>query len=497
MRAADRAGTWRRRLLLLTVAIVSGASVGCPAFHTKDNTVDRTPVVDTGAGASIIYPGQSAPTYQGAYHPKVSGKGSYGPPAPQANPAGAPPQGSYPPAPAPTQSPAPAPQGAYGAPQGAVPPQGPDPYGRRATSGAPAPAPSSAITMIGGNTTEVEVHQKVDEAPVWWKYVTLPFAVVAAPFVYAADKVRGEPTPGPEVPTLDNAPPPPPPGPAPTDYETARLRQMEEELNRRQGAPAPQAAPAYPPRQAAPTQAPQAGSFAEELAALRRVPAPVATPRPERQQPAPRATTAAVARPDANPQLAAASGHVDRDGDGATDQWIFRERGEIVRELLDEDFDGRPDRTLHYDLATHEIRAIEEDANHDGRVDTWTQLKDGAILRRRADDDGDGHVDTWSYFRSGTLARLERDSTGDGFRDRVSHYENGRLAREEQDDDGDGRADAVRTYDANEQVARLEEDSDGDGRIDVISHYQDGRLKRREVLDASVLAPAPLLTEHN
>ena len=41
--------------------------------------------------------------------------------------------------------------------------------------------------------------------------------MVAAPFVYAADKVRGEPEPGPAVPTLDNAPPPPPPGPAPTE----------------------------------------------------------------------------------------------------------------------------------------------------------------------------------------------------------------------------------------------------------------------------------------
>jgi hypothetical protein len=31
----------------------------------------------------------------------------------------------------------------------------------------------------------------------------------------------------------------------------------------------------------------------------------------------------------------------------------------------------------------------------------------------------------------------------------------------------------------------------------VISHYEGGRLTRRELLDASVLAPAPMLTEHN
>ena len=50
---------------------------------------------------------------------------------------------------------------------------------------------------------EEERHQQIREAPVWWKYVTLPAAVVAAPFVYIADKLRPEGEPGPEVPNLE------------------------------------------------------------------------------------------------------------------------------------------------------------------------------------------------------------------------------------------------------------------------------------------------------
>lgn len=435
-----------RQLLLVALLASASASLGCPAFHARDRDLDRTPIVNTGAGATILYPGHAPPVYQGAQHPLESGKGSYGSPGSSQRSGTSSPSGT--------------------SPSGTTPAR-------------------SEITMIGGATTEVELHQRVDVQPVWWKYVTLPFAVVAAPFIYVADQLATEPEPGPPVPTLENTQPPEPTGPPPVDYETAALKRLEAELDQ---------------RAAANTPAPTGGSLAAELAALRSAkatPTPTRAPRPALRTPAPeRAAPTPIPTPAPNiyPGLATASGHVDRDGDGRTDHWIFRERGEILRELLDDDFDGRPDRTLHYDLASHQVRAIEEDANHDGQIDTWTSLRDGVVMRRRADGNADGHVDTWSYYRKGDLTRLERDATGDGFRDRVSHYVDGHLTREEQDDDADGRADAVKYYDEHEQILRLEEDTDGDGEFDVISHYAAGRLTRRELLDAKLLTPTPRMT---
>ena len=439
-----RIGTTRAGGLALAAAL----AVGCPAVNQQKRDVDRTPITDVGTGATIMYPGQSPPVYQGAQHPRQTGQGSFGQP---------------------------------GAPAGG----------------------GSHITMIGGNTTEQESHISIDEKPVWWKYVTLPLAVVAAPFKYAYDAARPDPEPGPEVPRLENAPPPPPPAPQsgdhtarPRDYETRAIEQLERELDQRE-------------------QAPAEDPFAAELAMLRQQqaqpvqPAPVAAAPPVQAAPNVQVAPAVQAAPPVqaaptppprspeDPSLATASGHVDRNADGRTDQWIFRERGEIVRELYDEDFDGRPDRTLRYDLATHQVSAIEEDGNLDGTFDTWTSLRDGAIVRRRSDADGDGHVDTWSFFRDGVLSRLERDSDGDGFRDRVTRYEAGHLAREDEDQDADGRVETVRYYDADERMTRLEEDTDHDGSIDLITHYKDGRLSRREILDARALIPAPSLSEHN
>jgi hypothetical protein len=448
------------RRTLANTSLAFGIAVllsACPAINKRERDIDRTPVVDTGAGATILMPGQTAPVYQGPIHPRENnGGGAYGAPAP-------------------------------GNTQGSA-------------HGAPASAPGSSVTMIGGNTTEEERHQKVNEEPIWFKYAALPFAVAAAPFVALAEAVRPEPTPGPEVPRLENAPPPPPEAPAPSDYETATLQAMERELEQRNAASAP------PPPGTTPQSA-SAGSLslASELAALRQPrnePAPGVEPlqtasleRPA--TPAPTANPKPVSTPlPQDASLVTASGQVDRNGDGRTDHWIFRKQGEIEREQLDEDFDGRPDKTLHYDLATHQVNRVEEDGNRDGRLDTWISLREGAVVGRRTDEDGDGHVDSWGFYREGTLTRLDRDSSGDGFRDHVSHYRNGRLEREERDTDADGRAETILHYDG-EQIARREEDTDRDGDIDVISHYEGGKLKRRELLDASATLPAPRMTEHN
>jgi antitoxin component YwqK of YwqJK toxin-antitoxin module len=182
-----------------------------------------------------------------------------------------------------------------------------------------------------------------------------------------------------------------------------------------------------------------------------------------------------------------AHGIVDRNGDGRIDHWLFRENGRLVREVLDDNFDGQGERTIHYDIASNQVTRIEEDFNHDTVIDSWTNYRDGRVIRRRSDVDHDGAVDSWTYYRDGEISRHERDTTGDGFRDRVGYYRNGTLDHEEQDHDGDGRAEVTVRYDANEQIVGREEDLDGDSVVDLISHFENGKLTSRELLDPSAL----------
>jgi hypothetical protein len=356
------------------------------------------------------------------------------------------------------------------------------------------------MTLIGGAQRDERLHAEYREEPLWAKYLALPFAIAAAPFKRAAEALRGEREPGPEVPRATPSAPsvvqkPPP------DYETSSLRSLERELQERQArepvtpvgagpsTPLPSGAP--PGASTAPTSEP---SIAEELAALRRAATARSSPAPEPAPPlrvaSAHPTEAAVTRPAPPPALAEAApahGIVDRNGDGRTDHWIYRETGEITREVFDDDFDGRPDRALLYDLETHQVHRVEEDTDRDGAFDSWTDYRDGSVVRRRSDSDSNGGVDSWSYYAGGRITRYEQDTTGDGFRDRVGVYRDGRLEREEFDRDGDGRLDRILHYDANEQVIREEQDSDRDGRVDVISHYDSGRLARRELLDPSLL----------
>ncbi len=477
------------------VTLLAIGTLGCPfgfADIDQERDVDRSPVVNTGAGATIIYPGQAGPPHPGNLHPREAGYGQGAGTYPGAQPApgtGAPP--SY------GASTLPPDTVASGA---AVPPPEYTSSGGRSSSGGGGGGRGSNIMLLGGAETEETSHVKVAEEPMWMKYLALPFAVVAAPFKYGAEKIRGEPEPGPAVPRLENQPRPQySPAPPPTDYETAQLQGMERELDQRAGEPASGTAPPPPAPSYGAAGGASAGGFADELAALRQrthaasappsPSAPLAPAPPSLHTPTPSET---IPAPSGN------AGQVDRDGDGRTDQWIEREDGVVVRERFDENFDGTPDRILLYDPASHDVVAIEEDADFDGRIDTWTTLRGGQVIGRRADGNGDGQVDSWSYYQNGVITRLERDANADGFRDSVAYYEGGHLAREERDDDGDGRSDLVRYFDDGERLERVEEDADGDGQIDVVSHYEDGRLMRREVLDAAVLGLGePGNTEHN
>jgi antitoxin component YwqK of YwqJK toxin-antitoxin module len=455
------------RWLLAALAIQIS---GCLSYNNTSSDFDRTPIVNTGTRAAIIYPGQGAPAMPGSVPP-----GQYAPPGSnpqQAQPATPDQHPPYPPG-------APVPPGAAPAPQ---------PHANAQTGS----APDGQITFLGGSRMEETQHIDIRSEPVVFKYLKLPFKLVAAPFVLAKEAIDGEAKPGPAIPRRPDPQLPnaqsgagtaqPAQQPA-TDYETAMLEKMERQLEERHATQPREA----PQQQIASAPKPSL-SIADELRELQRAPE---VPRSRfDHHPSPDPSAFANTPPSQEPgnPFPTASGIVDRNNDGRIDQWIFRKDGEIAKEVLDEDFDGQPDRTMVFDPLTHRPSRVEEDTRGDGVLDSWTDYANGAIVRRRSDSNGDGTVDTWSFYRAGELTRHEQDTSGDGFRDVVSFFEEGRRIREERDANGDGQSDAILYYDSNEQLVRREEDRDEDGRLEVVSHYEVGRLVRRELLDVPALA---------
>jgi len=486
---ARRASRWSIAVLAIPIS-------GCMAYNHTTGDLDRTPIVNTGTRASIIYPGQGAPAMPGSvpqtqyappgagsqYAPPGAGT-QYAPPPQSPQPYAYPPGASLPPGAA--QAPQP-----YGNPSSDGSAQSAptaQPYAAQQSYGSPPsnPTPDDQITFLGGSRTEETRHVDKRKEPLVVKYMSAPFKLLAAPFVLAKEAIEGDPEPGPAIPRRPDPQLPEaqanaavPPRPQPTDYESAQLQNLERQLDQRAAAQ-----PSHAPAQQVASVPKPPLSIADELRELQRTPdAPSSRPAPSSSA-APSGSVAAPLGQEAGNPYPTASGIVDRNNDGRIDQWIFRENGEISKQVLDEDFDGRPDRTIVFDPQTHRPSRVEEDTSGDGVIDSWTDYNNGVIARRRSDSNGDGTVDTWSFFRDGELARHEQDTTGDGFRDVVSFFEAGHRVREERDSNGDGQPDAILFYDGNEQLVRTEEDRDGDGALEVVSYYENGRLVRRELLE--------------
>ncbi len=483
---------------------------GCMAHKNTTSDFDRTPIVNTGARAGIIYPGQSAPAMPGSvpqtqYSSPNSGSQQAGSQQAGSQQAGSQQAGSQQ---AGSQQ-AGTQQGQAMAP-GQVTPDNP---GTVPPGAAPAPqtysaaesgaAPDDQISFLGGSRIDETRHVDIRKEPLVVKYLTAPLMLVAAPFVLVKEAIEGEAEPGPAIPSRPDPQLPqtqsgsrsPQPAQPQASYETAMLNDLERQLDQRDAA-SPSVATTPSPSGSTRTDS---LSIADELRELQRTPEMPRSGGARASAPATENFAGAIANPEpkesyptANPNprdaYPTASGIVDRNNDDRIDQWIFRENGEISKQILDEDFDGRADRTIVFDLNTHRPSSVEEDSDGDGAVDSWADYENGIIVRRRSDSDRDGSVDTWSFFREGTLARHEQDANGDGFRDAISYFEDGRRVREERDSNGDGEPDEIFYYDGNEQLVRREEDRNTDGHLEVVSHYEAGRLVRRELLDAPALA---------
>jgi hypothetical protein len=350
------------------------------------------------------------------------------------------------------------------------PGQAPPPLGqpRQAGGAQGGAAPAGPdVTMIGGSSAEGSSSTKERQVPLIGPLTTLigyPFWIFGKSLGEKADQASQEQASG--GPSGAGAPK------GHDEREQQRLvnenqRLLEELRQRRETGSAPP-----PPSSASGSGS---GSIGQELAALQ-----------ERLGRSPAGADPGAVRPDPAETPGEA---VDRNDDGRPDLWVYSEAGRPVREVRDEDHDGRVDQIRSYD-ADGEMSRVEEDLDRDGHLEALTLYEGGEPVRRRVDTDGDGQPDAWSFYREGEVVRNEVDRDGDGFRDLLLVYEQGELVREEEDQDGDGRADVIVHYEEGEVLQR-DEDLDHDGTPDIQSFYEGGKLVRREVLSESLLQSTP------
>jgi antitoxin component YwqK of YwqJK toxin-antitoxin module len=440
----------------LLAALATGLFVGCTP--TKSG-LPNAPVFNTGARATIIMPGQSAPPMpgQGSTVTRI-GPGSLSS----------------------SQS------GSYPGQAGGAPPPGtpPSAYGN-----------PGDMTMLGGavtvDTREIKKpRNSLTSNPILW-----PFAIVAWPFekvAQLAQQASGGESEAQKLNRRAEAIANSGGGPinenqnaaqqAQQNYERAEVEAMQRQIQQHGGGDSVQPSQQAQPQQVATTQTNGGGtlSIADELAALRnRAPSHSGEP--------------AMAGPSgAAPAGAPPSDAEDRNGDGRADHWVYKADGKKTREVFDDDGDGQADRTIIYEAGGDRIARIEQDTDGDGTIDSWVIYENGKQSQRRADTNHDGQIDSWTFYdEHGQIVRQAFDLDGDGTRDRAEIFENGKLVRRTEDLDGDGKPDRTTLFDAKGNPTEQDEDKDGDGQIDVKSYYSDGRLVKRQILDEAGAGAKP------
>jgi hypothetical protein len=155
-----------------------------------------------------------------------------------------------------------------------------------------------------------------------------------------------------------------------------------------------------------------------------------------------------------------------------------------------------------YDSKTGKLAELAYDSNHNGKVDTWTEMNGTHPVRTRIDRNEDGKIDRWEYYgdhsdlvkvglsradtgkpdtwvfagADGKTRRIEISSAADEMKiDRWEHYAGEAIATAEEDTNHDGRVDKWETYNAG-TLATVSFDEDGDGKPDRRLSYVEGSL---------------------
>jgi hypothetical protein len=155
-----------------------------------------------------------------------------------------------------------------------------------------------------------------------------------------------------------------------------------------------------------------------------------------------------------------------------------------------------------YDKTTGKLTRLTYDRNHDGVIDTWSDMDGARPIQTRIDQNQDGVIDRWEYYdgkgklvkvgfsraaqgkpdawayeaEDGSVSRVEVSSTADEKKiDRWEYYIAGQMVRVEEDTEGDGNPHTWETYDAG--VLKTKSfDENRDGKPDRRLTYTNGTL---------------------
>jgi hypothetical protein len=155
----------------------------------------------------------------------------------------------------------------------------------------------------------------------------------------------------------------------------------------------------------------------------------------------------------------------DRNGDGKIDTWTDMDGGRPLRSRVDLDEDGRIDRWEYYDAAGRLVK-VGFSRQRGDKPDAWAfSRQDGSLERVDVSTAADeSRIDRREYYEGGRMVRSEEDADRDGRIDTWTTYDaNGGVSTASFDEDRDGRPDRRLTYHG-PQLASIESGPDGAGR---------------------------------
>lgn len=148
----------------------------------------------------------------------------------------------------------------------------------------------------------------------------------------------------------------------------------------------------------------------------------------------------------------------------------------LLQQEIDIDSDGRPDIVNFFRERSDAARLLvrkEIDLNRDGKVDVISFFDaDGQLEREEMDSDYDGRFDWVDHYQTGARVMSEYDTDQDGRPNVFKYYIKGEdgvvyLDRKERDADGDGKIDVWERFAPTGEVIRTARDTDGDGKMDI------------------------------
>lgn len=148
----------------------------------------------------------------------------------------------------------------------------------------------------------------------------------------------------------------------------------------------------------------------------------------------------------------------------------------LVQQDVDIDVDGKPDIQNYFRERADAPRLLvrkEIDLNRDGKIDVISFFdNEGELEREEMDSDYDGRFDWVDHYQKGVRVMSEYDTDQDGRPNVFKYYIKGddgvvHLDRKERDADGDGKIDVWERFGPNGDVIRTARDTNGDGKMDV------------------------------